>query len=194
MLSLDPPSIPKTDLVFAISANALKSQENFQQMKEIIKSMIDNYGTSSIHYAVITFGNMPNIKISFNDALVDDKTLLSLVDGAQKSSGALLDKALEAAILLLRTQGRSDAKKVIVVITDKKSGSSPNDVENQAKALENDNTKVIPVAFGKEADVAECIAITPNKENLVSVDEGDNPSVTAEIILRKALKGMISID
>ena len=156
--------------------------------------MIDNYGTSSIHYAVITFGNVPNIKIAFNDALVDDKTLLSLVDGAQKSSGALLDKALEAAKLLLRTQGRSDAKKVIVVITDKKSGSSPNDVENQAKALENDNTKVIPVAFGKEADVAECIAITPNKENLVSVDEGDNPSVTAEIILRKALKGMISID
>ena len=155
--------------------------------------MIDNYGTSSIHYAVITFGNVPKVKISFNDALVDDKTLLGLVDGAQKSSGALLDKALEAAKLLLRRQGRSNARKVIVVITDKKSGSSPNDVQNQAKTLENDNTKVIPVALGKEADVAECIAVTPNKENVVIVDEGDDPSVTAEIILRKALKGMIHL-
>ena len=193
MPSLDPPSIPKTDLVFAISANAVKSQENFQQMKEIIKTMIDNYGTSSIRYAVITFGNVSKVKISFNDAMVDDKTLLGLVDGAQKSSGALLDKALEAAKLLLTIQGRSDAKKVIVVITDKKSGSSPNDVQNQAKTLENDNTKVIPVALGKEADVAECIAVTPNKENVVVVDEGDDPSVTAEIILRKALKGMIRL-
>ena len=158
-------------------------------MKDIIKTMIDNYGTSRIQYAVITFGNVPITRISFNAALLDDKKLIELVDAVQRSSGALLDKALEKAKLLFETQGRSDAKKVLVVITDKKSSSSLNDVKNQAKALEDDDIKVIPVVLGKESDGPEGTVITRNKENIIGIDEGDDPAVTAEIILRKALKG-----
>lgn len=177
------------DLVFALSANALKKQENFKQMKDIIKTMIDRYGTSSIRYAVLTFGNVPWTAVSFNTVLPDDEALKGLVDSARQSSGALLDKALEEAKLLFESQGRPDAKHVLVVVTDKKSSSSSDDLKNQSKALEDGGIKVIPVALGKESDVPELITATPNKENLVDVDEGDDPVVTAEIILRKALKG-----
>ena len=178
------------DLVFALSANALKDSENFQQMKDIIKAMIDQYGKSSIQYAVITFGNVPVTRISFNAAFLDDEALKSLVDSVQKSSGALLDSALAEAKRFFETQGRPYAKKVLVVIADKKSDSSLNDVENQAKFLEEDDIKVIPVALGTESDLHELSKTTPNKENLVDVDEGDNPEDTAQIILLKALRGI----
>lgn len=187
---IDPPAIPEMDVVFALSANALKDQENFRQMKDIIKTMIDRYGTSRIQYAVITFGNIPTTRISFNDvASLDDKALKALIDSVQKSSGALLEKALEQAKLLFETQGRPDAKRILVVITDKKSSSSLNDFERQAKSLEDGDIKVIPIALGKESDVPELAKTTPNKENLIDVDEGDDPEITCEVILRKALKG-----
>lgn len=186
---LDPPAIPELDLLFAISANAVKETENFQQMKDIIKAMIERYGTSSIQYAVITYGNVPITRISFNAAFLDDEALKSLVDSVRKSSGALLDSALAEAKSFFETQGRPNAKKVLVIIADKESSSSLNDVENQAKFLEEDDIKVIPVALGTESDLTELTVTTPNKENLVDVDEGDDPDETAEIIMLKALKG-----
>ena len=186
---LDPPAIPELDLLFALSANALKERDNFQQMKDIIKSMIDRYGTSSIQYAVITFGYFPITRISFNTPFSDDEALKRLVDSVRKSSGALLDRALEGAKSFFETQGRPNAKKVLVIIADKKSSSSLNNVANQAKFLEEDDIKVIPVALGSESDIPELSTTTPNKENLVDVDEGDDPDVTAEIILLKILKG-----
>lgn len=162
-------------------------------MKDIIKSMIDRYGTSSIQYAVITFGNVPITRISFNTAFSDDEALKSLVDSVRKSSGALLDRALGEAKKFFETQGRPNAKKVLVIIADEKSSSSLTNVKNQAKFLEEDDIKVIPVALGTESDLPELSTTTPNKENLVDVDEGDDPDVTAEIILLKVLKGMYGL-
>ena len=158
-------------------------------MKDIINSMIDRYGTSSIQYAVITFGNVPITRISFNMAFLDDKALMRLVDSLRKSSGALLDRALAEAKNFFETQGRPNAKRVLVIIADKKSSSSLNNVEKQALLLEEDDIKVIPVALGSESDISELSTTTPNKQNLVDVDEGDDPNLTAEIILLKILKG-----
>lgn len=186
---IDPPNIPETDLIFALSANAAKDHENFQQMKDIIETMIDKYGTSRLQYAVITFGNVPRTAISFNGASRGDEALKRLVNSIRKSSGGRLDKALEEAKLLFEARGRPNAKRVVVVITDKKSESSAESVKNQGKVLENNNIKVVPVLLGKESDANELRKTTPNKENLVPVDEGDDPVVTAEIILRKAIEG-----
>ena len=158
-------------------------------MKDIIKSMIDRYGTSSIQYAVITFGNVPITRISFNTAFIGDEALKSLIDSVRKSSGAFLNRALRGAKNFFELQGRPNAKKVLVVITDKKSRSSLSNVANEAKILEEEDIKVIPVALGSESDISELSTTTPNKENLVDVDEGDDPDVTAEIILLKILRG-----
>ena len=185
--------MPETDLLFALSANAVKDRDNFQQMKDIIKAMIDQYGTSSLRYAVMMFGNVPIIRISYDAAFLDDKALMNLVDAAQKTSGALLDSALSKAKQFFETQGRPLAKKVLVVISDIKSSSSLGDVQTQAKFLEEDDIKVIPVALGKQSDMKELSATTPNKENLVDIDEGDDPAETAEIIMLKIVKGTRTI-
>lgn len=185
--------MPETDLLFALSANAVKDRDNFQQMKDTIKAMIDQYGTSSLRYAVMTFGNVPIIRISYDAAFLDDKALMNLVDAAQKTSGALLDSALSKAKQFFETQGRPLAKKVLVVISDIKSSSSLGDVQTQAKFLEEDDIKVIPVALGKQSDMKELSATTPNKENLVDIDEGDDPAETAEIIMLKIVKGTRTI-
>ena len=152
--------------------------------------MIDQYGTSSLQYAVITFGNIPITRISYNAAFLDDEALKRLVNSVQKSSGALLHSALAEAKQFFETQGRPDAKKVLVVISDAKSSSSLRDIQTQATLLEEEEIKVIPVVLGEESDKKELSATTPNKENLVDVDEGDDPAETAEIILLKAVKGI----
>ena len=185
----DPPSVPEMDLVFAITANAMRNMGNFQQMKDIIKTVIDKYGTYRIRYGLIAFGNLPVTRIPLNMAIPDAAALKRVVDSVKSIPGSSLDKALESAKQILETQSRPGVEKVLVVITDTKSSSSPADVEKQTKALEEGDVKVIPVALGKESDPNELSKITPNKQNLVDVDEGDEPEATAEIIMRKVLKG-----
>ena len=89
--------VPKVDLGFAISATAVDEKENFQQMKDVIKSMIDKYGRGDVLYAVIVFGEEPSIKVRFNSNFVTDEVLKGFINTMGKTPGASLSKALMQA-------------------------------------------------------------------------------------------------
>ena len=60
-----------------------------------------------------------------------------------------------------------DAKRVLVLVTDKRSDSSLEDVETSAEALWSSRIKVVPVAFGREAAPDEVKATTSDEDNLI---------------------------
>lgn len=48
--------IEETDLVVAMCYASALSDQTFDLMKDTVKSIVDNYGTSQVHYAVVIYG------------------------------------------------------------------------------------------------------------------------------------------
>ena len=90
--------LPETNLAFAISATGLEAEETHTFMKNIIKWIIDNYGTQRLEYSVIVYGGSASTQITFGEIFDSDAELIKAVGGMPRVSGApSLDKALEAA-------------------------------------------------------------------------------------------------
>ena len=77
----------------------------------------------------------------------------------------------------------------MVVITDRRSTSGIKDVTIEGKELEMEDTRVIPVAVGDEADLNELQKITPWLDDIIETEKDDNPYKVAVKILLTALKG-----
>lgn len=181
--------MPIVDLAFALSASAIDANENFRKMKDIVKSMVEMYGSGRIRYSVIVYGENPSVKLKFTD-ISTDENLISFLDIIPRTSGVpSLQRALaEAKKNFDETPSREKARNVLVVIADKKSGSRPADVRGKAIVLEEAGIKVIPVALGNRADVAEIVLTSADNSSLIIVKNADKPQDIAERILKEASK------
>ena len=67
-------------------------------MKDIIKWIIDKYGTQRLEYSVIVYGGSASTQVTFGEIFDSDDELIKAVGNMPRVSGApSLDKALEAA-------------------------------------------------------------------------------------------------
>ena len=105
--------------------------------------------------------------------------------------GPDLEKALKESLKMFEGAGaRPSARKVLVMIMDKKSGVPTSLIDDAANGLYDNNVKVIPVAVGKEADVKELEKSTNDKNNLIEAPKDFVPDKLGDTIMRKVLKGM----
>ena len=179
------------NLIFAISALSSNANEKFEKMKDIIKTMVDEYGKERIHYSLIVFGNEPSVELRFSMTFDTDSELKAFLDLKDRATdGAALHKALKKASELFTEYQRESAKNVLVVIMDKKSTSDEKDVKNKAMTLWDDDVEVIPIAFGDESDEDELKSITPHADNLIPADVINRTKKIAEEIMDKMRKGM----
>ena len=188
-------AVPLLDLGFAISASAQDADKTFKLMKEAINSIVKRYESSKIRYALLTFGDTVRREVNFTQGLPDFKALQEALERASQPSGEPdLQRGLEEAKMMFKqAASRPGAKKVLVVIMDKKSNSDPDEVEHAAKPLEDVNIIVVPVAVGPEASLPELEKTTTNKKFMVTVGKDENPEKLGEKIMRKALKSKCSV-
>lgn len=107
--------------------------------------------------------------------------------------GAALGEVLREATKLFNDAAkvRPDAKKVLVVITDKKSDSRGEDLKKEVIKIRPDDIKVIAVALGEESDKNELDILTPEQGEVIEANSTDGAKKTAEEIMNKALEGKI---
>ena len=194
---LDELRTPKIDLGFVISAYAASATDTFQRMKETINAIVDEYGvTGRIRYGLVTFGRDATRKLSFSRELSDINSLKDMIENTPRPFGdPNLQKALEEARKLFETEPkRPDALKVIVVITDKKSTSRPEDVKQAFIPLAEEGVKIIPVAVGASADPKELERVTSNRGYVIKTERELDPDVTAEQIMEMVLKGISNVN
>ena len=72
-----------------------------------------------------------------------------------------------------------------MIMADRKSGSSEDEVKEAAKPLEEQDIKVIPVVVGEEADPRELGNTTPDKKNVIEADKRDDAREVGEKIMDK---------
>lgn len=178
------------DLGFAISASAQDAAKTFKLMKEAISSIAERYKTSNIRYALLTFGDTVNREVNFTQELPGLEALQMALEKVSQPSGEpdLEAALLDARMMFKEAPSRPGAKKVLVVIMDKKSISSAKEVTESAKLLEDNSIKVVPVAVGSDTSLPELEKTTTNKKFTVTVGVDEDPERLGEEIMRKALK------
>lgn len=189
------PSFPKLDLVFALSANSGDADATFTLMKTTIRKVMNDfrYGGGNIQYGILVYGATAGTTLqlgdsSFKDILDLRKYIKNL---PKQASDPQVDKALQEALKIFQgPNARLDAKRVLVVLTDKKSTSSPALIKSSAQLMEENKVRVIPVGIGSETDRSELRSITYNKGDVIEAEKEEESWRLARAIIIKVLTGM----
>lgn len=189
-LVLGKPLIPELDLVFAISATSSNPEKTFNKMKEVIYSIIDNYGSSKIHYGFVVFGSGSTISNAFDNKQPNDLQLKSIITNTQRAGGPVqLDNLLTKVKGMYNSHSHSKAKKVLVVMLDNKAITSPSDIKSSANELMDKNVKVVLVAIGNDADPKQLEKATDDEGNVIKDKDIADPEGLGQKIMDRALKG-----
>ena len=168
-------------------------------MKDAVQRIVDTHGTGSLRYSIILFSDSANIIIRFSEKYSSLDQLKTSIEALPlRSGGSSLTEALKAAKNAFQDSGvRKDATHVLVVITDKRSGEREDDVRKAAKPLEESGIVVIPVGVGDQVNDKELDIITSNKDNVILVDEEEDPDNLMVLIMAKingmALQNLLNI-
>lgn len=162
-------------------------------MKNTIAEIIRKYGTVKLHYLAIVFGTQANTEISYGNQNLNYETLITFIEGIRQPPGnPRLHVALqEAKKAFDEVPRRPGAKRVLVVLIDKKSVGDDNDVKKlqAAKELYGGDVIIIPVAIGAGADPDELEVITSRKDNLIEESKDVDPKELAKQIMEKTFGG-----
>ena len=118
------------------------------------------------------------------------KSLYQDCDVAQLSILFLfLFKAVKVSWDMLLKEGRQNAKKVLVVISDKGSSSSDSEIRKEVKPLQDNDATVIPVALGNEADERQLKLLTDGESGLVTAKITDDTTDIKNKLMVVVFKG-----
>lgn len=180
------------DLGFAISVTDIRANETYENMKDVVKYIVNTQGIANIRYGIILFADSANTYIPFSHTFPDKGTLMSLLDAFPAPLGSPdLQKALDEAKSMFdkAPSRRPGAKKVLVVIMDKKSINDAIAIRKAATGLEEEDIQVIPVGVGANVDDEHLESITSNKKNVITTDKDGDPSSVGKEILEKIIQG-----
>jgi hypothetical protein len=175
-----------TDLVFLINAQP----NNFNKIRDAMKAAVTKYGTDEIKYGIVVYAGTATTKLQLRDRIPDDTILKRLIENITPNSGiATLSRGLEEAKRLFESSGdsRKDARKILVVITDARTGSDKEVIQREIKDLYGKDVRVIPVAIGRSA-------LTDLDNDFKAVDvvvikAEDHPKKTANTIMKNVTSG-----
>lgn len=104
----------------------------------------------------------------------------------------VLDQALKATSVLFEGDGvRENAKKVLLVFTDKNSGLDENKLRSAAVELENKEVEIITVSIGDESNSSELAYVTPHTGNIIDAPTDENPDKLSTEILNLIITGWL---
>lgn len=185
---------PPVDLAFALSATSAQSQSAIKLMRDVIKEIIEDYGTRDIHYSFIIYGSEASTKYSFTTDPVDPGYLQNFVKFLPVSNPPTSPHvALEEATKAFQGPGvRGNATKVLVVMTDMKGDSTVEEIVSAADPLKQINVKVIVVGIGSKVDNNELVNVTGNNNNVITVPvDGDKDSLTKSLMKKVFQPGIL---
>lgn len=165
-------------------------------MKEVLKVVVDKYGTSKIKYGLILFGTTPVSSKYFGESFPTQEAFKNFINIVRRPSGKpdLVMALEEGRKLFERAPKRPKAHQVLVVVMDDKSVNKPEDLKRAFKSMEDKQIKIIAVAVGPGADTYEMEQITGDKDRVVQVAKNVKPEKLAEKIMTKATtKGLSNI-
>ncbi|KAM6425222.1 uncharacterized protein O9250_002704 [Rhynochetos jubatus] len=164
------------DILFLVGQSRGAGRESSQLVKDFISSMARSFenvvmGKGGIRLAVALYREKARMSIELTDYVTVEEMLVAIQDLSLKGGSLKTGSALAfAAHAMSRLDTlREDAAKVVVLITDGKSGDP---VEDEARVLQDGGVTVFAVGI-KDADKNELnkIASEPTAEHVLYVED-----------------------
>lgn len=92
---------------------------------------------------------------------------------------------------MLLEEGRPNAKKVLIVVSDKRSESTDSEIQEEVKPLLDNDVVVIPVALGVEADERQLKLLTDVESNIVKAKSTNDTTDIKNEVMAVVFKGLI---
>ena len=73
-------------MVLAISSTATLGEQNFKKTKDVIESILNEYGRERIHYGVVLFGREPRVAVRLGDNYVTDDELMARLNSFDRDT------------------------------------------------------------------------------------------------------------
>ena len=185
--------MPVLDLVFALDGSDSLTTEQFEQMKQLVKNMMDKYPLSEhgTHIGVLEYSAGVSMYMPL-DYSFDQKELLNALQNLRPSRGKKVntEKLLKAASMMFsfKNGGRPAASKALVILTDDK----PNkDLTEVAEPLKESGIRVHVVTIGHEVSPDDFVHIVPGTSTTYpanSTDELPDLSRLIETDVTKVVK------
>ena len=86
-------------------------------------------------------------------------------------------------------EARQHAQKVLIVISDKKSDSTDDEIDKAVTPLRENDVVIIPVAFGNEADKVQLVKLVDDESTLVTADTNNGTTDIKDEIMNQVFKG-----
>ena len=67
-------------MIIAISTTATRGDENFKKAKDVVQSVINEYGRERLHYGVILFGKPPLTAVRLRGRYDNDAKLMEAIN------------------------------------------------------------------------------------------------------------------
>ena len=75
-------------MILAISSTATVGEQNFKKTKDVIESILNEYGRERIHYGVVLFGREPLVAVRLGDNYVTDDQLMARLNSFDRDTGS----------------------------------------------------------------------------------------------------------
>ncbi|XP_075131960.1 uncharacterized protein LOC142204542 [Leptodactylus fuscus] len=170
-------SAETADIVFLIDESWSVGEDNFQIIKDFIRSMISSFqnteilGKEGIRFGVAVYGDSPRMSIELSDYESTQEVLLALQNVAYKGGNTKTGEALAflADRVFNPSISREDVPKIVLLLTDGKSGDA---VEEKAQRLQDRGVTLFAIGI-KNADRRELIKIAsdPSEEHVFIVSD-----------------------
>ncbi|NWI19216.1 CO7A1 protein, partial [Crypturellus soui] len=174
------PSVCRTvevaDILFLVGQSQSSGTESTRLVKDFISNVAHSFenvvmGKGGVRLGVVLYEEKPRMSIELTDYVTIEEMLVAIQDlsfkgGSLKTGSAL---AFVARDVFHPTMLREDAARILILITDGKSGDS---FEDEALLLQNSGVTVFAVGI-KDADKNELnkIASEPTEEHVLYADD-----------------------
>ncbi|KAK3755002.1 hypothetical protein QZH41_001981 [Actinostola sp. cb2023] len=181
--------VPEIDMVFTMTDGTTSSNTVQQLMPNIIKALSDKYGPVKIRFSVVNVGSTPKIEFDYNTVALPDKesvrkqvTKLAPIAGAPDIKKALVE--VEKIFNASASTPRPNARRINLIVTDKKFGVPMAELEKAVEPLERIGVQQIAVSIGDKPNTWELKKMTRSDSKILQVSESTSPTEIGDNVMR----------
>lgn len=180
------------DLVFVVDSSNSLSSDDFTRAKYFMSNVVDafNIASDKTRVSVITYSNSPRIDIHLS-SYTSKSPLKNAIQHLTFHPGSTnTAAALQSVINSVFTYSRSNAAKVVIVITDGQSDDVIN-TQHAADNAKNDGVIMFSVGVGSSIDTTELnyMASTPSCTHVFTVSGYDEIRALKEELIQSSCRG-----
>lgn len=167
--------ITKLDLIISLDTSSSFSNVYIEGILEFTKGLIRtlNVGSDRTRIGVQTFGNTPSLDISVDEFGVNSAVIDALTVRPTRGATNIVS-ALRQLQEVMMTSSRPDARKVIVIITDGRTGKIEDTIQ-QAAVLKNNHVTILPISVAvkdyNDLKEVESLSSSPSSANFINATD-----------------------